>query len=445
MARDLAARLHVAAGRLFVALWGLVVLDLALNALPVRRCAEVVLAALMALALLKASRHIRFLAILLAGATVALAWRGGGWAAIDRGLAAALPVGAFLPVIALVRATVQASPTVPAIRERLGAMSEPERRTWMTGGAQLLGAILTLGYVSVQRPMLPDALTETERTTLAECGIRGLGLSMGWSPFFVASAVASQLVPGVAAWQIVAVGIALSVLGGGIAHLMFNRALDRRAFVRAIQRLGPIVGPTVMLVGTVIATSAASGWNVLQTVVVVVPVCCGFYVALRARAQARTVLAQVLATSGRMSDEVLILTVSTVFGAAVAGVAMPAEAARWLSGIDDHPALLIGLAVAAIAVPGTIGLHPMVSASVVVPGYVALGLPIADVVLSHVVVLAWSLSAMVAAWTLPVVVTSAAFEVPVRRLVFGANLRFVLVYGFAAIGLLAVINTLLLR
>jgi hypothetical protein len=445
VARDLAARLHVAAGRLFVALWGLVLLDLGLHALPVRRAAEGVLVALMGLALLKASRHIRILALLLAGGTLALAWRGGGWAAIDRGLAAALPVGAFLPVVALVRATVQASPTVPAIRERLGTMSEPERQTWMTGGAQLLGAILTLGYVSVQRPMLPDTLTEPQRIALAESGIRGLGLSMTWSPFFVASAVASQLVRGVAAWQIVAVGLVLSALGGTIAHLMFNRALDGRAFLRAMRRLGPIVTPTALLVGAVIATSAASGWNVLQSVVVVVPACCALYVAARARGQARTVLAQVLATSGRMSDEVLILTASTVFGAAVAGLAMPADAAGWLRGIDDRPALLIGLAVAAIALPGTLGLHPMVSASVVVPGYLALGLPIADVVLSHVVVLAWSLSAMVAAWTLPVVVTSAAFEVPVRRLVFGANLRFVLVYGLAAIGALAVINAVLMR
>jgi hypothetical protein len=347
--------------------------------------------------------------------------------------------------VGLVRATVHASPTVAAIRERVGAMTMAERRAWMTGGAQMLGSILTLGYVSVQRPMLPAVMSEAERMALAECGIRGMGMSMCWSPFFVASAVASQLVPGVAAWRIVVLGLALSALGGGVAHLMFNRGLDLASFGRAMRRLGPIVVPSCLLVGAVIATSSATGWNVLQSVIVVVPACCVAYLVARARHQLRRVLGDVVSTSGRMGDEVLILTVSTIFGAAMAGVVIPDVAAQWLRAIGSQPWLLIGLAVGVITALGTMGLHPMVSASVIVPAYVAIGLPIADVVLSHVVVLAWSLSAMVAAWTLPVVVTSAAFEVPVRRLVFGPNLRFVAVFGTVAIVALVALNAVLLR
>jgi hypothetical protein len=445
VARDLAARLHVAAGRLFVALWLLVVLDLSLGSTGLRRTSEIVLALLMALAVLNASRHIRALAALLAAGTAALAWRAGGWSVLDRGMHAALAVGAFLPVVALVRATVYASPTVPAIRERVGAMSMAERRAWMTGGAQMLGSILTLGYVSVQRPMLPADLPEAERMLLAECGIRGLGLSMCWSPFFVASAVAGQLVPGVAAWRIVVLGLALSALGGGIAHLMFNRELDLRSFLRALHRLGPIVAPTGLLVGAVIATSSGTGWSVLQSVIVVVPACCAAYLLACARARPSGVLADVVATSGRMGDEVLILTASTVFGAAMAGAAIPDGVAVWLRTVGDQSWLVIGLAVAVITALGTIGLHPMISASVIVPTYVAIGLPVADLVLSHIVVLAWSLSAMIAAWTLPVVVTSAAFGIPVRRLVFGPNLRFVAVYGLAAVAALVALNAMLGR
>ena len=445
MALHLAARLHVAAGRLFVLLWSLVVLDLALQALVLRRAAEVVLALLMVLALARASVHIRVLALVLGAGTAAIAGRAGDWSVLERGLRSALAVGAFLPVVALVRATVHASPTVAAIRERVGAMTLPERRSWMTGGAQMLGAILTLGYVSVQRPMLPDALLEAERLSLAESGIRGLGMSMVWSPFFVASAVASQLVPSVAAWRIVALGLALSALGGAIAHLMYNRALDARSFLRALGRLAPIVVPTVLLVGAVIATSGATGWNVLQSVVVVVPACCAAYVAIAARGRARAVLSDVVAGAGRMGDEVLILTVSTVFGAAVAGVEMPAALADALRSVADRPGIVIAASVATITALGVAGLHPMVSAAVIVPTCVALGLPIADVVLSHVVVLPWSLSAMVAAWTLPVVVTSAAFGVPVRRLVFGANMRFVVAFGAAAVVVLIVLNAWLTR
>jgi hypothetical protein len=183
---------------------------------------------------------------------------------------------------------------------------------------------------------------------------------------------------------------------------------------------------------------------VLHSVIVVVPACCVAYLLVRAPTRLGRVLGEVVGTSGRMGDEVLILTASTIFGAAMAGLAIPDGAAQWLRGVGDLPWLVIGLAVAVITALGMLGLHPMVSASVIVPGYVAIGLPVADLVLSHIVVLAWSLSAMVAAWTLPLVVTSAAFDVPVRRLVFGANLRFVVIYGFAAVCLLVGLNALLI-
>jgi hypothetical protein len=443
VAGDLAPRLNVVSGWLFVALWLLVVVDLGLQSPALRRVAEGVLALLILLAMLKASPHIRLLASVLLTGTGVLMWRAEDWGVIERGLGAALAVGAFLPVVALVRATVYASPTVPAIRERLGAMSSAERRTWMTGGAHLLGSILTLGYVSVQRPMLPREIGEAERMSLAECGVRGLGMAVVWSPFFVASAVAGQLVRGVAAWQIVALGLALAAIGGVIAHLMFNRGLDLRSFGRAVARLEPIVVPTVLLVGAVVATSGAMGWSVLQSVIVVVPACCAVYLLAFARDHAPGIVPDVATSAGRMGDEVLILTASTVFGAAMAGVAMPDGLAESMRAVGDRAWIVIALSVLTIAVLGIVGLHPMVSASVIVPACIALRLPIADVVLAHIVVLGWALSSISSAWTLPVVITAGAFGVPVRRLVFGPNLRFVAVFGVAAVTALVWLNAAL--
>lgn len=445
MAGHLAASLHVGAGRLFVGLWALVVLGLALPSWALRTAAEATLAALMALALLKASPHIRVLATVLLGLTLLLTLHAGSLDPIERGLRAALAVGAFLPVIALVRVTVLASPTVPAIRERVGAMTDPERRAWMTGGAHLLGAILMMGYVAVLRPLLAPSIDPDQRRVLAECGARGLGLAVVWSPFFVASAVAGQLVPGVPAWQTVVVGLVLAALGGAIANRMFNPSIDLHQLARTALRLRPIGLPTLLLVGVVVATGALTGWSALQSVIVVVPVVCAAYLVGFAPAAARRALPEVAAVSGRMGDEVLILSASTVFGAAIAGFAMPDGITQTLQALGGQPWLVIALSVMTITGLGIAGLHPMVSASVVVPTCLALGLPIAPVVLAQVVVLSWALSAMVSAWTLPVVVTAGAFDVPVRRLVFGPNLRFVAVFGAAAIVALAMLNALWLR
>ncbi len=443
MARDLAARIHVASGRLFVALWALVVLDLALPLPGVRRAAEATIALLIALALLRASAHIRVLAVVLLGASAAIAVRAGDWTLVERGLRAALAVGAFLPVVALLRATVRSSPTIPAIRRRIGAMSVAERRAWMTGGAHLLGAILTLGYVSVQRPMLPDDLSDDERLSLAECGTRGLGLSALWSPVFFASAMANQLVPQVPAWQIVALGLALAAAGGLVAHAMFNRELGAAALARAVRRLVPIVVPTGLLVGVVVLTSTITGWRVLQSVIVVVPAACVGYVLLHARERALGVVHEVVTGAGNMRDEVLIFCASSMFGTAVAGAAMPDSVASSMALLHAVPGLAIAAGVVVIATLGVLGLHPMVSASVLVPAALAFGLPIAELVLSHIVIVGWSLSGTIAAWTVPVVVTAAGFGVPVRALVFGANARFVVVHGLVAVSLLVALNRVL--
>ena len=423
MARNLASRPHVAGGALFVLLWVLVVANLGLHAVVLRRAGEAILILLIVQASWRASAHIRIMAGVLASATAVVAWRAGNWIALDRGLGSALAVAAFLPVIVLLRATVERSPTVAAVRERLTRMSGAERRTWMTGGAHLLASILTLGFVSVQRPMLSADLDPEERLSLAECGVRGLGLSILWSPFFVASAIAGQLVPGVQVWQTVATGLSLAALGGVVAHLMFNRGLDAASYLRALRRLGPIFLPTVLLVGTVVAVSAATRWNVLQSVVVVIPLACITYLRWHAPGSFGAVMTRVVDGAGRMGDEVLILTVSLVFSGTVAGVSMPAEVAQWLASLADRPWLIITLEVSLIGLLGVLGLHPLVTAGVVVPLTISSGLPIAAPVLAHVVILAWSLSGMIAAWTLPVVVTATAFDVPVRHLVFGANVQ----------------------
>lgn len=445
MARDLAARAHVTGGVLFVVLWVLVVVNLAPQATSIRRLGEIILVLVMTLAMLRASAHIRILAALLIGATLYLTVRGGDWSILDRGLGSALAVGAFLPVIVLLRCTVETSPALPAIRERVSAMTAPERRAWMTGGAHILASILTLAFVSVQRPMLPGALTPEERRELAECGVRGLGLAIVWSPFFVASAVATQLVSGVAAWQTVLLGWSLAAIGGFVAHWMFNPRLDARSLRRALRRLTPILLPTALLVGAVVLTASLAHWNVLQSVIVVIPLTCAAYLALHAPRETRKVFDQVVAGSGRLGDEVLILTASTIFGAAISGMAPPAALADALSALLDHAWLAILLEVIVIAGLGTLGLHPMVSASVLIPMTIALQIPIASVVLAHIVILAWALSAMVAPWTLPVVVTAAAFEVPVRRLVLGPNVRFVIVFGLVACAMLWLLSTMLLR
>ena len=69
--------------------------------------------------------------------------------------------------------------------------------------------------------------------------------------------------------------------------------------------------------------------------------------------------------------------------------------------------------------------------------------PIAGPILAQMVVLAWAVNSSTSAWTLPVVVTSSAYGVPIRDMVFGRNVGFAITFGLCACLALAGLNRLL--
>ncbi len=425
---------------LFAAIWLVVVAGIVLPSLPVKQVGAVLLAALIAVALTKASRHIRLLGCVLGGATVVLSVLHRDAGSLWKGLETALPFAAFLPTVVMLRGAVEASPTVTTIRTRLTELDPDGRTVWMTLGAHLLAAIITLGFVSVLRPMLPERLSDTERVTLAQSSIRGLGLAITWSPFFVASAVASQLLPMVAAWRMIGFGLLLACAGMAIAVLMFTPRIRAASLRKAVQRVGVLLLPTAAMVGVVVVVSAATGWTSLQTIVVAFPVASAGYILLRTGRGGSAALKRVATGVGRMGDEVVIMTASAVFGSMVAGYGLPDGMVDLIEGLARFPAIIILLEVAITVGLGMVGLHPMVSAAVLIPLTLSLQIPIAPQVLAQMVMLAWSLSSTIAIWTLPVVVASTTFDVPVRSLATGPNLRFVVVFGLVGCGLLALLN-----
>lgn len=443
MALSLATPIHVVSGWLFIAIWLTTLFHLLAGRNTPGLIGAVILGSLMALALPRASRHIQILFSLITLATMVVILRSGNPETIVSSLASAAVIAAFLPTLIVIRVAVESSPTIPRIRERVSDIDRSERMAWMTSGAHMLGSILTLGYVSVQRPMLPQDIEPDEALRLAECGTRGLGLAIAWSPFFVATAVASQLVPGISAWQMIAIGLCLASIGGMVAHFMFNRSLRIVGIVRALKRLLPTVPPTLILVGSVAVCSSITAWSGLQSVVLTAPLLCIGFLLWTAPRRLGEAMGRIVEGSGRMGDELLIMTGSMVFAGSIAGAQLPDELRPTLLRLIEWPSLLIFAEVTTIVVLGAIGVHPMITASMLIPSTLLLKAPIAAPVLAQIVVLAWALNSITSAWTLPVVVTSNVFGLPLRSLVLGRNIAFIIVFGLLACATLGLLNHLL--
>jgi len=374
--------------------WALAVVDLLLGVPATRTPAVACLVALLLCVVSRASVHIRLLFVL--AVAVAL-WSGlvaHDWTPVRRGLEAGVIIGAFFPTIMLLRATADESPLVRATRERLEGFGERQQEFWTQATAHLLGSFLMIGGYLIARTALPADLSGPRRVRIAETAVIGIGLAVCWSPFFLAGAIASQLVPTVGAWQLIALGLVLSAAGWVLSVALLYRGAGARALVASLRGVATFAIPAGALVAVIIAASVATGHRSLETVVLVVPPVCLAYLGMLGRGAARRALGRMPAALGRLSDELIVFTSAMCVGAVVGGSGAGRGVAELLAGLAGAPLLLIGAEVALIGGLGLAGLHPMITVTLLFPLLAEAHSRMADIVVAYIVVLGWMLSSL---------------------------------------------------
>jgi hypothetical protein len=314
---------------------------------------------------------------------------------------------------------------------------------WVQAVAHVLGSFLMIGGYLIARAALPAELSEGRRVRLAEAAVVGIGLAVCWSPFFVAGAIASQLVPTVSAWQLVLLGFGFALGGWVLSLLLLYRGMGAAALLAPLRGVATFAIPSAVLVTMVVAVSVATGYRSLETVVLVVPVVCLVYLASLGWAAMARALGRVPVTLARLSDELIVFTSAMCVGAVVAGSGAGKGLSELLGGLAGMPLFLITAEVALIAGLGFVGLHPMITVTLLLPLLAEVHRQFADLVVAYIVVFAWGLSSLSAIWTLPVASAATNFDVPVRRLAFGRNLRFAFAFGVCGCLALAGVNRVL--
>jgi hypothetical protein len=422
------------------AVWVLELANLLRPAVPLQIAGGAGLIAFVLMALTRASRHIRLLFVVVAGAAALIALAQRDAAVLWEGLKRALIFGAFMPSVLLLRATVEASARTHALSRGVDGLGEAGRANWTLYGSHALGAILNVGAMAILAPVVSRDRGDAERAVLAASSSRGVGTAVMWSPFFVAIGFVSHLAPSVQLWQVMLLGVGVAAIGLALSHWMFTPALDRRAFLESVGRLRPLLLPTAAIVGSVLAATALADVSGPQAVALAVPVLCGAYLSLAGWPAMKLAASRTFGSFSRLADEIVIVTGATLLGFAVA--TLPAVAALTP---DEIPAAFSGLPLIAgvvvlLTLSGLLGLHPMIGASVLVPVLSGGAFGVSDLVLVEAAVFAWGLSATVAIWTLPVAVASTMFRVPVKALGSGRNLVYAAIYAACTVAYLGAVN-----
>lgn len=400
------------------------------------------LGAFVALAWLRASRHIRALFLAVIAVAAAIAFAGGVPHALAQGYERSQIFGAFLPSVLFLRATAEESPRIERLRHGLGALAPQAAQNWTLFGSHALGAVLSVGAMSVVAPVVSRGADDARRTGLATSSARGVGAAVMWSPFFVAMGFTSQLVPHVAIGALIAIGAGLGAIGLGLSLAMYTPRLTRAAFVASLAQLKPLLFPMAIVIAAVVGASAAFGLPGLSSVSLVVPLCCLAYLALLGASAARSAARRTLASFARLADELLIVVGATILATVVA--ASPSARAV---GASITPGMISGFALIAALVfvlylCGLAGLHPMIGVGIVLPVIAGGPFGVSHAVLVSTGIFAWGLSASISMWSLPIVAASLSFHVPVRALVTRRDFLFGVAYGLAGTIYLGAVNAI---
>lgn len=426
---------------LLAALWLLAVFSIVFpeGAAAVAPVMAGLLAAFVLVALPRTTWHTRVLCGVLGAATALLGAVYGHWEAVPEGLARATIFAPFLSTIVLLRATAEQRPEITAARRMFGALDPERRDSAVVLGTHLLGSVLQVGVFAILAPILGRDASDEQRREVFVVATRGMSLVPLWSPFVVGMAVATQYLPAVPLWEIMALGITMTVVAILISFFAFDRRSGFRSFVAALRSLAPVAPPIAVAAMIVIAATAAGGLSTLQALIIGLPAPCLLVLLAQRGASPVEAVRQTARGLHRIGPEVSILTFATTLGLVFEASLPGTGLLDWLTRQAPPPWVIIFVVVMAMNVTGLLGVHAIVSGTVLLVVFTSIPTQLSDLALMQALLTGWGLSTAISVGSLSIATGAAMFGVPPTRLITARNIAFV----FSASAVIATLLSLL--
>lgn len=378
------------------------------------------------------------LAVLTAGLTLNFDRAAG----VMRGFQDAAVFMAFFGSIVLLRTLADRRPEISRARDLFTSLRTEQINGAFLVGAHVIGSILVIGVMAILAPVLKHDADALIRRRAAEVSQRGMCLAPLWSPFWIASAFATQQLPGVPAWEIMSLGLAMAAIGMVLAHIMYARDVGLSDLWRALLGFAPIV-PTVALCAALITgLSAVAGLSTLKALIATIPFLAVLTLTAASMATLRAVTTETWRGSSRISDEIIVVTAALVLGRV-------SQVAIGEIGIGETVAALtiptwgvIASVIFIMTLASLVGIHQLVSMIVVLVIVVPLDTGVNDTILMEAALIGWAFASMIGLTAVSTATASAMFGVPRIQLIFGPNLAFAAVFGALSVLLLSLVNSL---
>ncbi len=409
-----------------LALWlsGYLVLVPAMDAIEPIRLAFFSL--FLSLALLSARRIavvVLFLAVLVALATTG---RGGGPSMLIKGAEFSIIFSVFLPVLVLVRETMNRAEETKAAQEAFTKLEDSDRIAGLTGAVHFLGAFLILGGLFMTGPFVAAQEDHARRRKEALAAMRGFGSSIFWSPFTIGMAFALTNRPAVQLWQAMTLGLILAASALAISLIVFTKGAAIRGLFRAIRALRPVAVVALVSMAAVVIVSSLTPFGTVATVGLVMPLLCFLRLSQIGTNHILDGTRQSVMRLDRLGDEFLLFTAAAIFGFTLQSTGAAGLLASSLA-LDRLPALALPLAIILI---GTLlaftGVHSVVIGGLVVALLQPLDARLPDIVEVALILIPWGIGGMISYSSLSIVTAVSVYRLGFKDLVWSVNLLFLL-------------------
>ncbi|UUX49194.1 hypothetical protein NUH88_17530 [Nisaea acidiphila] len=356
-----------------------------------------------------------------------------------RGLERSLIFAGLLPTLQMTKAVALRMPSVHESQNRLAALPGKAADVGIAIGTTVFGSVLNTGaFALVSAVIKPDA-TEERRLAGARAAMRGMNISVLWSPFFVGFAVAGTYLPTVPLWQIVPFGFFCVCLSIAIALAMFARPFSFGAVRDSLACLGPIAPRLGLAAGTVILVGALTPLSTLGAIIVVMPVLCAIQFQ-RHPEQIMPVFEETAGAMSRMGDDLALIVVAMVVGTAAGEAdALITHVAPLLEGGLPVPLLLAAM-IGIQLLPAIVGIHPIITGTIFIAALTSLPHGVLPLALYEAMLAGWGLGSMISIASLSVVTSGSMFGVRPLKVAFGPNLIYVMVVWAVLVPLLSAVH-----
>ncbi|MAS82995.1 MAG: hypothetical protein CMF45_09945 [Legionellales bacterium] len=429
---------------LLALLWAMAVIRIIWNLPELRVVSGLVLAIYIAFAVHKVRRRMQMLIYCLAAVALSFAAIFDGWYALWQGMEHSVIFAAFFGTVVLLRAAADQRPEITRAQLLVERLEPQERNSGLMAGSQFLGSILNVGVMSIFAPIIGPNSGTYIRKAAAEACLRGMCLCSLWSPFWLAMALCYEHLPGVALWQIMALGLGFVSIGFITSHFLFTSVVSLSGLVVAVRALLPVVIPVAAAACVILALNATTSLSTLQCLITGIPVFCFIGLLLQGYKHFRLAAGQLGKGLGAVHGEVVLLTAAILLGKTLILAIDATGFAQMITAFQLPDWAIITVIIATIALLAFIGIHQIITATLVLVLFGPVETGVLQLIIMEATLIGWALSSMTGLSAVSVAVASNMFKVSLEGLCYGANFRFVLSFGLISIFCLTILNRILI-